>query len=853
MAKTVPDERRVHQCSDGGRGCVPLRGILLRSILNWLTVKFREFRFRTFAVYPYVPRNAAAVRENWATHRGKTGSPSIREAARSLCPQRRHHQPMRVAHGTPFGCMRADHPLRRYSRVEYSHAPPRQASLAWPPHVYCPCDGNRRHRIYHSVAPRQFKRHWLWQRSLCRTRSRVVLTRAPRPVARAAMPAEILHNGRNVAFDAHDAVGAGDIEHYNTTAAAEAAATSTTLAELPPVHLAWSKLTFDVPAKKKAKDAAPAKDASAPSSGSSDGGKEQWVPPVMNTIPGGDGARTRVLHECEGSVKPGEMLAILGSSGAGKSTLLNLLAGRVKSSKDCVSGGTVLVNGVKRDFSTYKKLAAFVEQDDCMFGTLTVEEQIRYAALLRLPKGMSKERKLMKVEEVIQELGLSKCRNTVIGNELIKGVSGGERKRCSIGVDLVTSPALLLLDEPTTGLDAFAALNIITTLREMASRGRTVVATIHQPRSSIFALFDKLLVLSEGRTVYFGPAKEASQYFSSLGYTPPQHFNIADYVIYSVSIDYRSKELETKTKKRVLYLADQHNAKHESGLSAVEASAADTDVVAARKASNKVVFQNSWPGEFVLLLKRSLVRLSRDKLSITVRLTQTLVFGILLGIIWLNTGRDGKDLISARSIQGVLFFLSVNMAFDGAFSVIFDFPVERSVLTRERAAGSYRVTAYWCAGFITDFFKALVLNVIFVTLVYWMVGLRSSVTAYLFTILVTLTMSLTGEGFAQTVSVLTGDAQISSAIVPVSIGVNPPVLSAAYVFACLTTSLAVSAFICCQLVVCIFQYNLISLILYFQVWSLTTLLICLCFFYDCRPACVRLPFQVSISSTAAPS
>jgi ABC-2 type transporter len=204
-------------------------------------------------------------------------------------------------------------------------------------------------------------------------------------------------------------------------------------------------------------------------------------------------------------------------------------------------------------------------------------------------------------------------------------------------------------------------------------------------------------------------------------------------------------------------------------------------------------------------------------------------------------------------MQGVLFFLSVNVAFEGVFAVIFDFPLVRAVITRERAAGNYRVTAYWCAGFITDFFKALVLNVIFVTLVYWMVGLRSSVTAYLFTILVTLTMSLTGEGFAQTVSVLTGDAQISSAIVPVSIGVNPPVLSAAYVFACLTTSLAVSAFICCQLVVCIFQYNLISLILYFQVWSLTTLLICLCFFYDCRPACVRLPFQVSISSTAAPS
>jgi hypothetical protein len=158
-------------------------------------------------------------------------------------------------------------------------------------------------------------------------------------------------------------------------------------------------------------------------------------------------------------------------------------------------------------------------------------------------------------------------------------------------------------------------------------------------------------------------------------------------------------------------------------------------------------------------------------------------------------------------MQGVLFFLSVNVAFEGVFAVIFDFPLVRAVITRERAAGNYRVTAYWCAGFITDFFKALVLNVIFVTLVYWMVGLCSSVTAYLFTILVTLTMSLTGEGFAQTVSVLTGDAQVSSAIVPVSLCVNPPVLSATYVLACLTISVARFGYLRFILPVCCTQLS----------------------------------------------
>lgn len=279
-----------------------------------------------------------------------------------------------------------------------------------------------------------------------------ILPALPSTMADHALPDDlstIMYRDRNIAYSPMRAPTASSARGLSGVALApddahphlSDGATSTTTRRVAPVELAWTDLTFDVPSKKS--KAAPAPAASSGSSGDeTDGAAWAWEPPPMGKDGGvgSDDGLDRVLHRVSGVVRPGEMLAILGSSGAGKSTLLNLLAGRMKSSKACVSGGHVLVNGVKRDFSTFKKLAAYVEQDDSMFATLTVEEQIRFAALLRLPKDMSMERKLLKVDQIIQELGLRKAKDTVIGNQLMKGVSGGERKRCSIGLELVTDP-----------------------------------------------------------------------------------------------------------------------------------------------------------------------------------------------------------------------------------------------------------------------------------------------------------------------------------------------------------------------------------------------------------------------------
>ncbi|KAB5544712.1 hypothetical protein DKX38_012824 [Salix brachista] len=200
-----------------------------------------------------------------------------------------------------------------------------------------------------------------------------------------------------------------------------------------------------------------------------------------------------VLNGVSGIVRPGELLAMLGPSGSGKTTLLTALAGRLSGKVS----GTITYNDQPFSSSTKRK-TGFVTQDDVLYPHLTVLETLTYAALLRLPKKLTEEEKIEQAEWIITELGLSRCRHSVVGGPLFRGISGGERKRVSIGHEMLVNPSLLLLDEPTSGLDSTTSQRIVATLRGLARGGRTVITTIHQPSSRLYMMFDKVVVLSEG-------------------------------------------------------------------------------------------------------------------------------------------------------------------------------------------------------------------------------------------------------------------------------------------------------------------------------------------------------------------
>ncbi|KAF7981305.1 hypothetical protein HWV62_34233 [Athelia sp. TMB] len=236
-----------------------------------------------------------------------------------------------------------------------------------------------------------------------------------------------------------------------------------------------------------------------------------------------------ILDNISGRVRPGQVLAIMGASGAGKSTFLDILARKAK--RGAVSGET-LVNGRVVADEMFKNVSGYVDQEDTLMATLTVYETVLYSALLRLPREMSIEAKKFRTLETMQELGILGIKDSRIGESGKRSISGGEKRRVSIACELVTSPSILFLDEPTSGLDAYNAFNVVESLTSLARNyNRTVIFTIHQPRSNIVALFDQLVLLARGKLVYSGALSECQEYFDGIGKPCPPGFNIADYLI----------------------------------------------------------------------------------------------------------------------------------------------------------------------------------------------------------------------------------------------------------------------------------------------------------------------------------
>lgn len=245
-----------------------------------------------------------------------------------------------------------------------------------------------------------------------------------------------------------------------------------------------------------------------------------------------------ILSEITTFFPAGEVSAILGPSGAGKSTLLQLLAHRKLNAGPGAHfemTGDLLFNGMPATEDVRNSIAFVEQEDDYHLSALTVRETLRYAAILRLPPKMSKKRKIARAEEVLLMMGLKDCADIYVGGELLKGISGGEKRRLSLAVQMISDPSILVVDEPTSGLDSFIANNVMQCLKEIARSGRTVIVSIHQPRSDIFHSLDNMLILAKGgHAVFSGKREQAMHIMETQGYPLPSlWFNPAEYA-YSI-------------------------------------------------------------------------------------------------------------------------------------------------------------------------------------------------------------------------------------------------------------------------------------------------------------------------------
>ena len=402
-------------------------------------------------------------------------------------------------------------------------------------------------------------------------------------------------------------------------------------------------------------------------------------------------------------------------SGCGKSTLLNILSARmpVGDSRLKKLSGSITVNGKLRNDEQFRQISAYLLQDDYlyMYPHMTVYETLLLSAHFFLPNDVSIASKNSLVESIISDLSLKKARDTIIGDDKVRGVSGGERRRTSIAVQMLTDPLVLFLDEPTSGLDAFQAQSVMEAMKLLSGLGRLVVSVIHQPRSSIFTMFDKLLLLSEGRTMYMGPSSNVVDYFHSIGYSCPENFNPSDFCLDLLSPDARSKELYEESSSRIVEIANlwsTHCANRrnneddneidknykDSSYSLENIKCVGTDDSLSKMARN-----------FVLLCWRTWSEQSRDVISLKLKLVTTFFFALLVGGIYNDIGNDQK---SIQNRNGVLYFIAINQAFNNAIAVFNSFPKEKFIVNRERSGRAYNTLSY----FVAKVFIKVILRII---------------------------------------------------------------------------------------------------------------------------------------------
>ncbi|XP_008991251.1 broad substrate specificity ATP-binding cassette transporter ABCG2 isoform X2 [Callithrix jacchus] len=463
-------------------------------------------------------------------------------------------------------------------------------------------------------------------------------------------------------------------------------------------------------------------------------------------LPGRKPVQKEILSNINGIMKPG-LNAILGPTGGGKSSLLDVLAARKDPSG---LSGDVLINGALRP-ANFKCNSGYVVQDDVVMGTLTVRENLQFSAALRLPTTMTNHEKNERINRVIQELGLDKVADSKVGTQFIRGVSGGERKRTSIGMELITDPSILFLDEPTTGLDSSTANAVLLLLKRMSKQGRTIIFSIHQPRYSIFKLFDSLTLLASGRLMFHGPAQEALGYFESAGYHCEAYNNPADFfldvingdstaVVLNREEDFKATEITEPSKQDKPLIEKLAEIYVDSSF--YKETKAELDQLSRGEKKKKttafkeVTYTTSFCHQLRWVSKRSFKNLLGNPQASIAQIIVTVILGLVIGAIYFGLKNDSTGI---QNRAGVLFFLTTNQCFSSVSAVEL-FVVEKKLFIHEYISGYYRVSSYFFGKLLSDLIPMRMLpSIIFTCIVYFMLGLKPKADAF-FVMIFTLMM-----------------------------------------------------------------------------------------------------------------
>ncbi|XP_026554121.1 ATP-binding cassette sub-family G member 2-like [Pseudonaja textilis] len=454
-----------------------------------------------------------------------------------------------------------------------------------------------------------------------------------------------------------------------------------------------------------------------------------------------------ILRDINGIMTPG-LNAILGPTGSGKSSLLDILAAR-KDPRGLT--GDVFINGAPQP-ANFKCISGYVVQDDVVMGTLTVRENLQFSAALRLPKTVKAHEKEERINQIIKELGLTKVADSKVGTQFIRGISGGERKRTNIGMELITDPAILFLDEPTTGLDASTANAVLLLLKRMCKQGKTIIFSIHQPRYSIFRLFDKLTLLAAGRLLYHGPAQNALEYFKTIGYECEPYNNPADFFLDIINGDSTAVASHNETDKDGIqdqtlieklvekYCGSSYNQETKTELEKLSSKGETKE-----KTFQKITYSTSFFHQMKWVSKRMFKNLIGNPQASIAQLLVTIFLGLVVGAIFFGVTNDSKGL---QNRIGAMFFMTTNQCFS-SISAIELFVVEKKIFIHEYISGYYRISAYFFSKLMADLIPMRTLpSIIFTCIVYFMLGLKPTVEAFFIMMFTLMMVSYTATSMA---------------------------------------------------------------------------------------------------------